>query len=323
MDGDASGGPAAHVWRMCMSRRAVFFILIIFGLGVAILAGPGIYYGQYALGVAVIIGGAGLVTWSALQLRSSLTVTDNVLIVRTAWQTYKIPCQQITRVDAGTNGIYITTSDGRRITSQVAADSDWSRRFGLKTKATVMVDAINNAIRTNSTEAAAATESAEPDHVPAVTGEAAAPSGRAAAARLVKTTRISVLMIMIGVACLIGSFAAIAVLTGSSAALLAHGTRVPGTVADLGNAHMDVRFVRNGKPTMARINLTDSSPNYRTGEHVTVVYDPARPDRVRTTQEENEGTGSTLGTVVLLVAGALLLIGGVSNLFRVARQRAD
>lgn len=305
-----------------MSRRAVFFISIIFGLGVAaVLGGSCIYYGQYALGVGVIIGGAGLVTWSALQLRSSLTVTNNVLIVRTAWQTYKIPCQQITRVDAGVNGIYITTSDGRRIKSQVAADSDWSRRFGLKTKATVMVDAINNAIRPHYPEAAAATESAEPDHLPTVTGEAA-PSGRAPAARLVKATRISVLMVVIGVACLIGSFAAVAVSTDSSAALLAHGTRVPGTVADSGNAHMDVRFVRKGKPTIARINLTDSSPNYRTGEHVTVVYDPARPDRVRTTQEENEGTGSTLGTVVLLVAGALLLIGGISNLIRVARQRA-
>jgi hypothetical protein len=138
----------------------------------------------------------------------------------------------------------------------------------------------------------------------------------------VKTTRISVLMVVIGVACLIGSFAAVAVSTDSSAALLAQGTRVPGTVAGSGRAHMYVRFVRNGKPTIARINLTDSSPNYRTGEHVTVVYDPARPDRVRTTQEENQGTGSTLGTVVLLVGGALLLIGGISNLVRAARQRA-
>ena len=306
-----------------MSRRAAFFVFIIFGLGIAaVLGGAGIYYGEYALGIVMIIGGAGLVTWSALQLRSSLTVTNNVLIVRTAWQTYKIPCQQITRVHAGVNGIYITTSDGRQITSQVAADSDWSRRFGLQAKATVMVDAINNAIRPHYPEAAAAPESAEPDHVPTVTAEAAAPSGRAPVARLVKTTRISVLMLVIGVACLIGSFAAVAVSTDSSAALLAHGTRVPGTVADSGHAHMDVRFVRNGKPTIARINLTDSSPNYRTGEHVMVVYDPARPDRVRTTQEDNQGTGSTLGTVVLLVAGALLLIGGISNLIRAARQRA-
>ena len=44
------------------------------------------------------------------------------------------------------------------------------------------------------------------------------------------------LIILIGVACLIGSFAAVAVLTNSSAALLAHGTRVPGTVAYSGNA---------------------------------------------------------------------------------------
>ena len=102
-------------------------------------------------------------------------------------------------------------------------------------------------------------------------------------------------------------------------------TRDPGPWdgGGLGHTHMDVRFVRNGKPTIARINLTDSSPNYRTGEHVTVVYDPARPDRVRTTQEEDQGPGSTLGTVVLLVAGALLLIGGIFNLIRAARQRAE
>ena len=97
-----------------------------------------------------------------MQLRSSLKVTSNVLIVRAAWQTYRIPCRQVIRVDAGVNGIYITASDGRRITSQVAADSDWSRRFGLETKANVMVDAISKAIRPHYPEAAAAREPANP-----------------------------------------------------------------------------------------------------------------------------------------------------------------
>ena len=83
---------------------------------------------------------------------------------------------------------------------------------------------------------------------------------------------------------------------------------------------MDVRFVRNGRPATARINLNDSSDVYHKGDRVTVVYDPANPDRARTIREDGQSQGSVLIMVVLLVAGAFLLIGGISNVVRARRQ---
>ena len=43
--------------------------------------------------------------------------------------------------------------------------------------------------------------------------------------------------------------------------------------------HMDVRYVRDGRPATARININDSSDAYHKGDDVTVIYDPAHPDR--------------------------------------------
>lgn len=83
---------------------------------------------------------------------------------------------------------------------------------------------------------------------------------------------------------------------------------------------MDVRYVRDGKPASARINLNDSSDAYHKGDRVTVVYDPAHPDRARTVREDGQSQGSVLIMAVLLVAGAFLLIGGISNLIRARRQ---
>ena len=162
--------------------------------------------------------------------------------------------------------------------------------------------------------------SAVPGHVPAVTGEVAASPGRAPVGRLVKTVRVSALMTVLGAACLIGGCAAGGAQTDSAAALLAHGARAPGTVTDVNTYHMDVRYVRDGKPASARINLNDSSDVYHKGDRVTVVYDPANPVRARTIREDGQSQGSVLIMAVLLVAGAFLLIGGISNLIRARRQ---
>lgn len=209
----------------------------------------------------------------------------------------------------------------------MAENSRWSQRFGLKTRASGIVDVINDAIGAGHQEAAAGPVPgaappvpAVPGHVPAVTGEVAAPPGRAPAGRLVKTIRVSALMSALGAACLIGGCAAIGAQADSAAALLAHGARARGTVTDVSTFHMDVRYVRDGKPATARINLNDSSDAYHKGDHVTVIYDPAHPDRARTIREDGQNQGSVLIMVVLLVAGAFLLIGGISNLIRARRQ---
>jgi hypothetical protein len=327
-----------------VSRSAgpvLLLALIAAGIGVFMGGGAILYSGYVIIGTIVIIAACIGATWSALQLRNSLTLTGNTLIVCTATKTHKIPFQQVTYVSAGVYGIYIRTSDGLRSTSLVAENSRWSQRFGLKTKASGIVGVISDAIGAGHQEAAAgpvpgaappvpgaagpapgaaSPASAVPGHVPAVTGEVAAPPGRAPAGRLAKTIRVSALMSALGAACLIGGCAAIGAQADSAAALLAHGARARGTVTDVSTFHMDVRYVRDGKPATARINLNDSSDAYHKGDHVTVIYDPAHPDRARTIREDGQNQGSVLIMVVLLVAGAFLLIGGISNLIRARRQ---
>lgn len=329
MDGDAADEPMTHVWRMSAGRQAQFLLLALIATGIGVFMGGGaiLYPGYVIIGTIVIIAACIGAMWSALQLRNSLTLTGNTLIVRTATKTHKIPFQQVTYVSAGVYGIYIRTSDGLKITSLVAENSRWSQRFGLKTRASGIVDVINDAIGAGHQEAAAGPVPgaappvpAVPGHVPAVTGEVAAPPGRAPAGRLVKTIRVSALMSALGAACLIGGCAAIGAQADSAAALLAHGARARGTVTDVSTFHMDVRYVRDGKPATARINLNDSSDAYHKGDHVTVIYDPAHPDRARTIREDGQNQGSVLIMVVLLVAGAFLLIGGISNLIRARRQ---
>jgi len=309
---------------MSPARQAEFLVLALIAAVIgAIIGGDAILYREYVvIGIAVVIATAMAATWSALQLRSSLTLTGSALIVRTATKTHEIPFQQVAGVSSGAYGIYIRTSDDRQITSLVAENSRWSQRFGLQTRASVIVDAINTAIRAGHPPAVTAPAPAVPGHVPAsvVTGEAAALPGHAPAARLVKTIRVSALMTVLGVACAIGWFAAVSVQSDSAAALLAPGTRAPGTVTGLTGHHLDVRFIRDGKPATATINLNDSSDVYHVGDRVTVVYDPAHPDRARTIREDGQNQGSVFAMVVLLVAGIFLLIGGISNLVRARRQ---
>ena len=89
-----------------------------------------------------------MATGCALPLRSSLTLTNNALIVRTATHTHKISLQQVTHVSVGQFGIYISTSDGRKILSQVAARPGRFSQF-YPPRAIVIVDAINNAIQSH------------------------------------------------------------------------------------------------------------------------------------------------------------------------------
>src|SRR6266480_2628409 len=158
MDGDAADEPMTNVWRMSTGRQAQFLpiALIVAGVG-AIMGGGAILYPSYVIiGTVVIITACIGATWSALQLRNSLTLTSNTPIVRTATKTHRIPFQQVTYVSAGAYGIYIRTSDGLRIRSLVAENSRWSQRFGLKTKASGIVDVINDAIGAGHQEATAA-----------------------------------------------------------------------------------------------------------------------------------------------------------------------
>jgi hypothetical protein len=88
--------------------------------------------------------------------------------------------------------------------------------------------------------------------------------------------------------------------------LLATGARTTGEVVSVRTYSRDggMTFeVRYGARTAEIVR--DSKDSYLVGERVTVVFDPAEPDRVRTTKEENKsGFLVNLG-YVLLVAGSL------------------
>lgn len=199
MDGSGAEPPATRVWRMSAARRAQFLVIALLAVGIGVVIGGGaIFYPGYAvIGVMVIIAMCAGAAWAALQLRDSLTLTGTALIVRTAAKTHVIPFQQIDHASAGRVGIFIWTSDGSKVMSRVAENSDWSQRFGLKTKADGIADAINNAIGADRPQeapvpAAAVPDhvqavpdhaSAVPDHVPVVTGEVAPPPGHAPAGR--------------------------------------------------------------------------------------------------------------------------------------------
>jgi hypothetical protein len=336
MDSNAPEAVTARVWHMSVGRKAEYVMLALVMLGIGAFMGGGtILFGEYQVfGVVVIAGTAAVATWSALQLRSSLRVTNSALIVRTATKVYEIPLQQLTRVSGGYGGIYIHTSDGRRITSQVAGTSMWSDGSGLETRASRIAEAINDARQAAHLETGKVAASAGADHhsavtgevaassdqEPAVTGEVAAQPTRGPSERLAKTMRLAVLMIPLGAACLIGWFIAVDQVEGAAQSLLAHGSRVEGTVTDWNGSRIEVRFPSaNGKPVTVRINIAQYDKYYK-GEHVTVVYDPGHLDRAMTIREDGESRWSGDALSALLVVALFLLVGGISIRIRGRRQ---
>ena len=101
---------------------------------------------------------------------------------------------------------------------------------------------------------------------------------------------------------LAGAVAGFVVLEQASDRLLVTGTRVSGEVLGVhnprrGSPSISVGYEVNGTPLVADIDR-DSDRQYRVGEHVTVVYDPADPSRVRTSEEpNNEGFWFVVGVV--------------------------
>lgn len=97
----------------------------------------------------------------------------------------------------------------------------------------------------------------------------------------------------------------------AAANLLVTGARTGGSVVAVhdparGTPTIEVRYEAPGGSRVAEIAL-DSGREYHEGDPVTVVYDPAGPARVRTTEEANDD-GVLVGFgVVLLVTGFIVL----------------
>jgi uncharacterized protein DUF3592 len=109
--------------------------------------------------------------------------------------------------------------------------------------------------------------------------------------------------------------------------LVATGVRTPGTVtqvmASSKGGWMEVRFAVGGVDRVRKINLNGLSPAYHPGDHVTVVHDPADPERLRTDVEENDPLWAVIILVVLLVPAVGLLPAGSVECFRWSRRYRD
>lgn len=112
-----------------------------------------------------------------------------------------------------------------------------------------------------------------------------------------------------------GTIAGIDQVERNAQQLLDAGTRVTGTVLDVyrpakGSWSIDVRYPDGAGSRTATVDL-DSHREIKTGDQLTVVYDPADPARVRTLDDTNE---NPLGTV-LLAAGLVASLMGITLAF--------
>jgi hypothetical protein len=116
------------------------------------------------------------------------------------------------------------------------------------------------------------------------------------------------IVLLVGMAFIIGPFVNFVVYSDHAAWLLTHGARTTGTVTRATRpgreGSMQVAYTAAGSYRSAEVALSSSNPGYLPGEHVVVIYDPEHPSDVRTPQDKN---------VPHAVAG-ILAIGGIIGL---------
>ncbi|MDQ7802435.1 DUF3592 domain-containing protein [Amycolatopsis sp. A133] len=123
--------------------------------------------------------------------------------------------------------------------------------------------------------------------------------------RLRRFARHGVALVLIWVALAGSGVTGLVLLDRAADELLATGARTSGEVVSVQNltrGRMTFQ-VRYGTRT-AKI-VRGSKDSYAAGEKVTVIYDRADPDRVRTTKEENEDQFAVNLGIVSIVAGSL------------------
>ncbi|SFW90374.1 DUF3592 domain-containing protein [Amycolatopsis australiensis] len=126
-----------------------------------------------------------------------------------------------------------------------------------------------------------------------------------------RTARRAAALVLVWAAVSAGGLAGLLVAEQSAADLLATGVRTPGVVVSVhdrtkGSPSIWVRY-RSPGASWAEEIVSDSGRAYHRGDPVTVVYDPARPERARTTEEPNEDQ-------VLVGFGVIALLLGFAGL---------
>ncbi len=125
-------------------------------------------------------------------------------------------------------------------------------------------------------------------------------------ARLRPIARRAAALVLVWLAIAGGAATGLVLLDRAADELLAHGVRVSGVVLSVqhyGRGGLTMR-VRYGSRTAEIVRGSgNQSHDYGVGEVVTVVYDRADPERVRTTEEANEDQFAVNAGIVLLVVG--------------------
>nr|WP_276328991.1 DUF3592 domain-containing protein [Crossiella equi] len=129
-------------------------------------------------------------------------------------------------------------------------------------------------------------------------------------------------MLLTGVAMLIGLMAGAVALEDRYLDLEANGKQVAGTVVEVhagyrgtGDA-VEVRFTVDGIPRVRSLNLDDTSPRYSAGDPITVLQDPADPERIAAPGVSNDPGWATLLMVLAVVLVVMLIPVGLAELFR-------
>jgi hypothetical protein len=139
----------------------------------------------------------------------------------------------------------------------------------------------------------------------------AGPGVKAMTPRLGLYSRRAAVLCLAWVAAFLLGVGGFVLMDESAQRLLADGVRTPGTVVDVHNPRkgtptITVQYRRGGALWEAGISR-DSELDYTPGQRVTVIYDPADPGHVRTTEEPNDNALLTFFSGALVVGGGLLI----------------
>lgn len=138
--------------------------------------------------------------------------------------------------------------------------------------------------------------------------------------------RRAAVMFLVGFALLAAFVTAANVVETGGEELAATGARTEGIVVDtvsrsrFTSGSITVRFSVGGAERVRSINLNDTSPEYHPGDTVTVIYDPADPERIATPDTGNDPYWVTLLIATTLVASAIVLPSGGICLVRWSRR---
>jgi hypothetical protein len=135
--------------------------------------------------------------------------------------------------------------------------------------------------------------------------------------------------ILIGSWLLVGFVLAANLVESRGDQLLETGRRTDGVVVEvrrrfLGRVRIDsllVEFPVDSERRRAVVHLDDSSPQYREGQHVRIVYDPADPARLRTERDINQSPLTVWPMIFALIGGVFLIAVGITMTLRGRRFR--